>query len=172
MCRKVCTCTFEDHSAKARRAYNARSENVGVTPMAGDPSSRRPHQAKGGHGPRPCGPCGAFAGSRQPRSGGHNHQRRRRTLEHISFASIVKVKCQNIRFSPVWLYMCVCSELGRVNRLSQILHLCFFCEEEETFELNWPIIDCGAGGRLPPSRPLGRGSVRDAGISTDSPAEL
>jgi hypothetical protein len=78
----------------------------------------------------------------------------------------------DLRFSPVWLYMCVCSELGRVNRLSQILHLCFFCELDDTFELNWPIIDCGAGGRLPLTRPMGLGSLLDVGMSTDSLAEL
>jgi len=42
--------------------------------------------------------------------------------------------------------MCVCSELGRVKRLSQTLHLCFFCVLDDTFELKDPIIDCGAGG--------------------------
>lgn len=51
-----------------------------------------------------------------------------------------------LRFSPVWLYMCVCSELGRVNRFSQTLHLCFFWVLDETLELNWPIMDWGAGG--------------------------
>lgn len=72
----------------------------------------------------------------------------------------------NLRFSPVWLYMCVCKELGRVKRLSQILHLCFFCELDETLELNWFIIDCGAGGMLPFCRPCGLGSVREFGISS------
>ena len=66
--------------------------------------------------------------------------------------------------------MCVCSELGRVNLLSQTLHLCFFCELDETFELNWPIMDCGAGGTLVP-RPEGGGRVRWF-MSTDSEAEL
>jgi hypothetical protein len=42
----------------------------------------------------------------------------------------------NLRFSPVWLYMCVCREEGRVNRLSHTLHLCFFCVFEGIFELN------------------------------------
>lgn len=68
--------------------------------------------------------------------------------------------------------MCVWSELGRVKRLSQILHLCFFCELDDTLELNWPIIDCGAGGRLVAINPDGRGNVRELGISTDSLAEL
>ena len=72
------------------------------------------------------------------------------------------------RFSPVWLYMCVCSELGRVKRLSQTLHLCFFWALEEILELNWPIMDFGAGGMPPLSRPEGRGSVRE---ETDSMSE-
>lgn len=37
-----------------------------------------------------------------------------------------KMNVSNSRFSPVWLYMCVCNELGRVNRLSHTLHRCFF----------------------------------------------
>jgi len=78
----------------------------------------------------------------------------------------------DLRFSPVWLYMCVCSELGRVNRLSQILHLCFFWELDETLELNWLIIDWGAGGIEAPRSALGRGRVRELARSTDSPAEL
>jgi hypothetical protein len=81
-------------------------------------------------------------------------------------------KSPDVRFSPVWLYMCVWSELGLVNRLSQILHLCFFWLLDETLELNWPIIDEGAGGRLPPMSPDGRGRVRELGMSTDSLAEL
>ena len=44
--------------------------------------------------------------------------------------------CDDLRFSPVCEYMCVCSELGRVKRLSQTLHLCFFCVLDDTFELN------------------------------------
>lgn len=47
----------------------------------------------------------------------------------------------NSRFSPVWLYICVCREEGRVKRLSHTLHLCFFCVLEGIFELNWLIID-------------------------------
>ena len=78
----------------------------------------------------------------------------------------------DVRFSPVWLYMCVCRELGRVKRLSQILHLCFFCELDETFELNCPIMDWGAGGMLAPRRALGRGKVLELVRSTDSEAEL
>jgi hypothetical protein len=37
--------------------------------------------------------------------------------------------------------MWVCSELGLVNRLSQTLHLCFFCVLDDTLELNWLIND-------------------------------
>jgi hypothetical protein len=37
--------------------------------------------------------------------------------------------------------MCVCKELGLVKRLSQTLHLCFFCALDDTLELNDPIID-------------------------------
>lgn len=55
---------------------------------------------------------------------------------------------ESLRFSPVWLYMWVWSELGRVKRLSQTLHLCFFEVLVETLELKEPIIDCGAGGWL------------------------
>lgn len=73
------------------------------------------------------------------------------------------------RFSPVWLYICVCRELGRVKRLSQTLHLCFFCVLLDTLELNWLIIDCGAGGWLA-IRPCGRGRVRDEIDSMSEPA--
>jgi len=83
----------------------------------------------------------------------------------------IRIGSCDLRFSPVWLYMWVWSELGRVNRLSQILHLCFFCELDETLELNWDIIDCGAGGMLLPTSPDGGGSVRWF-MSTDSDAEL
>lgn len=38
-----------------------------------------------------------------------------------------------------------------MNRLSQTLHLCFFCFVEDFFELNCPIIDGGVGG-IPPLR--------------------
>lgn len=74
----------------------------------------------------------------------------------------------NLRFSPVWLYMWVCSDDGRVNRLSHTLHLCFFCVLDGIFELNWPIIDCGPGGALPVRRPDGRGRVREGRLSKDS----
>jgi hypothetical protein len=49
--------------------------------------------------------------------------------------------------------------------------LCFFWELDETLELNWPIIDCGAGGRLPPGKPFGLGRVLGFGMSI-SLAEL
>lgn len=49
-----------------------------------------------------------------------------------------------------------------MKRLSQTLHLCFFCVLEGIFELNWPIMDCGPGGALPAKRLVGRGSVRDS----------
>jgi hypothetical protein len=49
----------------------------------------------------------------------------------------------------VWLNICVRSELGLVKRLSHILHRCFFCALDDTFELNCPIIVCGAGGSPP-----------------------
>lgn len=56
-----------------------------------------------------------------------------------------------------------------MKRLSQILHLCFFCVDEETLELNWLIMDWGAGSALVPARPDGLGSVREL---TDSMSEL
>ena len=59
-----------------------------------------------------------------------------------------------------------------MKRLSQTLHLCFFCELDDTFELKEPIIDCGAGGRLWPSSPFGLGRVREGMPSIDSEAEL
>lgn len=74
---------------------------------------------------------------------------------------------KNVRFSPVWLYMCVCKDEGRVNLLSQTLHLCFFWAFAGVFELNDPIMACGFGGRVP-KRPDGRGSVREARPSKDS----
>lgn len=91
-------------------------------------------------------------------------------LDCFFFGGIVEVKGKDLRFSPVWLYICVCSELGRVKRLSHTLHLCFFCVLDETLELNWPIIDCGAGGIPPLRRPEGRGSVREDTDSISEPA--
>lgn len=120
---------------------------------------------------RSCGLCDASSGSRRQRSGGRNPQLRMQTLLSVSRV-LWQFEWFDIRFSPVWLYMCVWSELGRVKRLSQILHLCFFCELDETLELNWPIIDCGAGGMEAPKRALGRGSVLELVRSTDSEAEL
>lgn len=75
---------------------------------------------------------------------------------------------RNLRFSPVWLYMCVCREEGRVNRLSQILHLCFFCVLEGILELNWVIMAWGAGGAPAVNRFDGRGRVLEERLSKDS----
>ena len=75
----------------------------------------------------------------------------------------------NSRFSPVWLYMCVCRELGRVKRLSQTLHLCFFWVPDTILELKELIMDCGAGGWLD-IKPWGRGSVRPERDSRSDPA--
>jgi len=137
-------------------------------------SSTRRHRVMGGRGLRPCVLYGGGAGLRLRRNGGRSHLRHRRMLQIalVECKRAVSKNIRDVRFSPVWLYMCVWSELGRVNRLSQILHLCFFWLLEETLELNWPIIDEGAGGRLPPMSPEGRGSVRELGMSTDSLAEL
>ena len=65
--------------------------------------------------------------------------------------------------------MCVCRELGLVNRLSQTLHLCFFCVLDDTLELKEPIMDCGAGGWLD-IKPCGLGSVRPESDSMSDPA--
>ena len=62
--------------------------------------------------------------------------------------------------------MCVCNELGRVNRLSHTLHLCFFCVLDDIFDENCPIMDCGAGGMLAPINWLGLGKVREAAIES------
>lgn len=83
----------------------------------------------------------------------------------ISFIYNIRPELYNLRFSPVWLYMCVCKEEGRVNRLSQILHLCFFCVFEGILELNWVIIAWGAGGALAAKRFGGRGRVLDDRLS-------
>lgn len=48
----------------------------------------------------------------------------------------------NFITSPVWLYMCVVSELGRVNFLKHTLHLYRFGVVEETFVLNVAIMFC------------------------------
>jgi len=57
-----------------------------------------------------------------------------------------------------------------VKRLSQTLHLCFFCVLLDTLDENWLIIDCGAGGTWDVIKPWGRGSVRDATDSMSDPA--
>jgi len=41
---------------------------------------------------------------------------------------------------------------------------------EETFELNWPIIDCGAGGIPPLRSPEGLGNVLEETDSMSEPA--
>lgn len=64
--------------------------------------------------------------------------------------------------------MWVCNELGLVNRLSQTLHLCFFCVLLDTLELNWLIMDWGAGGCVG-MRPCGRGKVLEATFSISDP---
>lgn len=86
---------------------------------------------------RPCGLYGVVGGWRQPKSDGRSHRRCRRTLDRRSVKSHGGLLGRNhLRFSPVCEYMCVCSELGRVKRLSQTLHLCFFCVLDDTLELN------------------------------------
>lgn len=67
---------------------------------------------------------------------------------------------RNQRFSPVWLYICICKALGLINRLSQTRHLCFFGFPANFLALNCPIIDLGPGGMLCESRPDGFGRVR------------
>lgn len=59
-----------------------------------------------------------------------------------------------------------------MKRLSQTLHLCFFCVLDESFELNWPIMDCGAGGRLALTKPDGRGKVLELTDSMSDDCEL
>jgi hypothetical protein len=65
--------------------------------------------------------------------------------------------------------MCVCSELGLVNRLSQTLHLCFFCVPAETLELKELIMDWGAGSWFD-IKPWGLGNVRLERDSISDPA--
>ena len=86
-------------------------------------------------GPRPCEPCDVCANLIQLKSGVHSPRLHSRMLSYVSVGLGNASSC-NLRFSPVWLYICVCKELGRVNRLSQTLHLCFFCVLDETLELN------------------------------------
>ena len=115
--------------------------------------------------PHPCSPCpGLDHPSLCALSGADEDWRRRKTGVRIlkpymrmlmrhgrqyyvrSYSRHARGFRPNSRFSPVWLYIWVCSELGRVNRLSHTLHLCFFCALDDTLELNELIIDCGAGG--------------------------
>ena len=86
---------------------------------------------------RPCELCGVVGGWRQLKSDGRIHRRCRHTLyqRSVKFHGGL-LESNHLRFSPVCEYMCVCSELGRVKRLSQTLHLCFFCVLDDTLELN------------------------------------
>ena len=59
-----------------------------------------------------------------------------------------------------------------MKRLSQTLHLCFFCVLDDILDENWPIMDCGAGT----CRPVliicyGLGSVRDICIESYPPSD-
>lgn len=112
---------------------------------------------------RPCGPSCVGEGWKQRRSVGRTLPHHRRMLK--SFVSTVDARKglvnRNLRFSPVWLYIWVCKDEGRVKRLSHTLHLCFFWVLDGIFELNWLIIDWGPGGALPDKRFEGRGRVRD-----------
>lgn len=113
-------------------------------------------------------PCGAVSDLTRPKNDDHSPQLRRRMLyEIISDWSRKYQNWANSRFSPVWLYICVCSELGLVKRLSQILHLCFFCELEDILELNELIIDSRVCGILLPASAGGLGSVREESASSE-----
>lgn len=119
-----------------------------------------------------CVPCDDVGDSKQPRNAGHSLRLHTHMLNGWSAVNQQRDNRTVLRFSPVWLYMCVCNELGRVKRLSQILHLCFFCVLEEILELNCPIIeDGGAGGTLPFISPVGGGSVRELIGSNESDCE-
>ena len=83
-----------------------------------------------------CVPCDDVGGSRQLRNAGHSLRLHMHMLNTLVSSLQQKDHRADLRFSPVWLYMCVCNELGRVKRLSQILHLCFFCVLDEILELN------------------------------------
>jgi hypothetical protein len=56
-----------------------------------------------------------------------------------------------------------------VKRLSQTLHLCFFCALDDTRELKEPIMDWGAGGGWLAMSPWGRGRVRPDRDSMSDP---
>jgi hypothetical protein len=102
--------------------------------------TRRRHQSR--RPSRPCGPSCVGADLTQRRSAARSLQHHTRKLLYVS---IQYWKCENqgkhSRFSPVWLYICVCNEDGRVKRLSHTLHLCFFWVLEGILELNWLIMD-------------------------------
>ncbi len=146
------SCTFGE---KAKRAGQVAAGQI-MFPMPMSPRENRGRTCG-----RPCGPYGAAEGSTQPRSCARIRGLRKRMLRKMSVRRPVGEVARDSRFSPVWLYMWVCSELGRVNLLSQTLHLCFFCVFDDTLELKEPIIDCGAGGMVPAESPEGLGRVRD-----------
>lgn len=83
-----------------------------------------------------CVPCDDVGGSKQLKNAGHSLRLHTHMLSSWSAVSPQRDDRTHLRFSPVWLYMCVCNELGRVKRLSQILHLCFFWVLAEILELN------------------------------------
>jgi hypothetical protein len=66
------------------------------------------------------------------------------------------------RFSPVWLYRCICKALGLTKRLSHTRHLCVFCVPDDFFELNWLIIDLGPRETPLATRLDSFGGARDA----------
>lgn len=83
-----------------------------------------------------CVPYDDVGGSKQLKNVGHSLRLHMHMLNTWSAGYQERDHRADLRFSPVWLYMCVCNELGRVKRLSQILHLCFFCVLDEILELN------------------------------------
>src|ERR1700743_3856718 len=60
-----------------------------------------------------------------------------KTLHHLFPEAVCCPQFKGL--SPVWPYMCVCKELGRAKRLSQALHLCFFCALADILDENCPI---------------------------------
>jgi hypothetical protein len=58
---------------------------------------------------RPCAPYGVVAGLRQLRSDDHIHRRRKRMLFNLLVFDLLSSfsMTANLRFSPVWLYICV-----------------------------------------------------------------
>ena len=131
--------------------------------------SRTPQESPGRTSDRLCEPCDVVADWTRRKSDARSPQLRMHTLKSciraIPTSFGPKKKKPDSRFSPVWLYIWVWRELGRVNRLSQTLHLCFFCVLGAALELNCPIMDCGAGGATGPSSADGLGKVREGSIS-------